>query len=129
MTTDKLAGVHPRLAGIVREILDEMAALGHPMGVTDGLRTTEQQRTLFAKGRTAPGPIVTQADGIYKRSNHQAKSDGFGHAVDCAFLMGGKFSWEDAHPWATYGKIAIGHGLTWGGMWQAFPDRPHIELP
>lgn len=127
--TDKLEGVHPKLRGVVLRILSVMSDLGHPMLVTDGVRTLEQQKALYAKGRTAPGPIVTNADGELKRSNHQAHADGLGHAVDCCFLVNGQPSWDGAHPWRLYGEIAKVLGCRWGGEFKTIVDRPHIELP
>jgi peptidoglycan L-alanyl-D-glutamate endopeptidase CwlK len=130
-TYKKLDGLHPELVEKVQRVLAAMAALGFPMMVTDGLRTTEQQQALFAKGRTAPGSIVTNADGVKAKSNHQMKADGFGHAVDCTFLdANGKPTWDGMKPWAAYGACAVAVGLTWGGNWKSkLVDRPHIELP
>lgn len=124
---ERLAGVHPVLVGRVVRLLAAMEAAGHPMCVTDGVRTTAQQVALYAKGRTAPGPIVTKADGIKTRSNHQAKPDGYGYAVDCAFVVDGKPSWDARHPWQTYGSVASSLGLEWGGTWR-FVDLPHVQL-
>lgn len=127
---EKLVGVHPRLARIVPRILTAMELLGHPMLVTAGVRTAEEQAALYAQGRTAPGSIVTNADGVVKKSNHQPKGDGYGHAVDCAFVDDhGTASWADSHPWRLYGEMAKALGCKWGGDWTTFTDRPHIELP
>lgn len=127
--TARLAGVHPTLVARLERVLEAMAALGHPMQVTDGLRTVQQQRRLYAKGRTAPGAIVTYADGELKKSNHQSKDDGLGHAVDCAFVVDGRPSWDVALPWQAYGACAEAVGLTWGGRWERLRDLPHVELP
>lgn len=125
----KLEGVHPELAQAGARILVAMGALGFPMLITDGVRTTAQQARLYAKGRTAPGPIVTYADGIKKTSNHQPKADGYGHALDLCFLVDGKPSWDSALPWKLYGEMAKSQGLRWGGDWKSpLIDRPHIEL-
>lgn len=105
-----------------------MEALGFPMIVTSTVRTTDQQQALYAKGRTTPGPIVTNADGVIKTSNHQAKADGWGHAVDCAFLINGTPSWDLRLPWATYGACGKALGLQWGGDWNSLVDLPHLEL-
>jgi peptidoglycan L-alanyl-D-glutamate endopeptidase CwlK len=103
-----------------------MKALGFPMKVIAGLRTTEQQQKLYAQGRTTPGNIVTNADGVKKKSNHQAKADGFGHAADLCFQGPDPFS--EKHPWNAYGACAKALGLVWGGDWKVLVDRPHIEL-
>jgi hypothetical protein len=108
-----------------------MAALGFPMMPTDGVRTAEAQAALYAQGRTKPGHIVTNCDGVTTKSNHQVKDDGVGHAVDCAFLdANGQPSWEDHFPWSAYGEAAKAVGLIWGIHLNATTiDRPHVELP
>jgi peptidoglycan L-alanyl-D-glutamate endopeptidase CwlK len=130
----RLEGVHPDLAKKIQQILEAMASLGHPMMVTDGVRTTTAQQALYAQGRTKPGKIVTYADGVVKKSNHQAKSDGFGHAVDCCFAVDvdgdgpDDPSWDVTHPWRLYGEMAVTLGLEWGGNWAKLVDKPHVEL-
>ncbi len=119
----KLDGVKPELAAKVQAIIAAMGELGFVMIVTDGLRTTTEQQALYAQGRTEPGAIVTHANGVQTRSNHQS-----GLAVDCCFVVDGKASWDDAMPWALYGAMATALGLVWGGSWK-HPDRPHVEWP
>jgi peptidoglycan L-alanyl-D-glutamate endopeptidase CwlK len=126
--TGKLVGVSPELVAHVGRVLDAMTALGFPMMVTDGVRSTERQRALYAQGRTAPGAIVTYADGITNKSNHQPHDDGVGHAVDCCFVVAGQPSWDARLPWKAYGAAAEALGLRWGGDWQRLHDLPHIEL-
>ena len=120
----KLVGVDPRLPDLVAKIFTAMAALGFWMEVTDGLRTTAQQQALYAQGRTTPGPIVTNADGVTTLSNHQG-----GLAVDCCFLVNGAPSWDARLPWKAYGACAEALGLKWGGDWTSLVDLPHLELP
>ena len=126
--TEKLEGCHPLLIAKVLLVLRAMGELGFTMMVSDGLRTLERQRTLYAQGRTVPGPIVTNADGVEKQSNHQKKIDGFGHAVDCCFVVNGKPSWDAHLPWKAYGACAEALGLKWGGDWASLHDLPHVEL-
>jgi peptidoglycan L-alanyl-D-glutamate endopeptidase CwlK len=122
---EKLGGVAPEVVEKVRIILEIMARLGHPMVVTDGLRTIQQQQDLYAQGRTRPGKIVTQCDGVVNKSNHQS-----GRAVDCTFLLDGRPHWPEKAPWRLYGEIAKALGFAWGGDWPSRKiDRPHIELP
>lgn len=128
----RLDTVHPDLRVKVVQVLAAMWALGFQMTVTDALRTKEEQQRLYAKGRNGnPGPIVTNADGVTRKSNHQAKDDGYGHAVDCAFLDATlQPSWDEHWPWGTYGLCAQTVGLVWGGAWSGgLGDRPHVELP
>jgi peptidoglycan L-alanyl-D-glutamate endopeptidase CwlK len=122
-----LARVHPELAQRARRVLSAMAVLGFPMTITDGNRTVDEQRALYAKGRTAPGAIVTNADGVRSKSNHQD-----GRAIDCAFIgADGNPHWRDDAPWRAYGECAKALGLKWGGDFKSLKggDRPHIELP
>lgn len=122
-----LTGVHPELVRRVDMVLAAMSALGHPMRVVQGLRTTAQQQALYGQGRNGdPRPVVTKADGVLHRSNHQVHADGLGHAVDCAFATGEPFA--ESHPWSCYGACVQAVGLSWGGSWPT-PDRPHAELP
>ncbi len=132
---DRLKGVHPRLGEQVQTLLIAMEVLGFPMMITDGVRTVEQQQALFALGRTKPGKIVTYADGVKNKSNHQPKADGLGRAVDCCFLVDldhdGQTddpTWDLKRPWNLYGEMAIALGLEWGGRWLSIKDLPHIEL-
>jgi peptidoglycan L-alanyl-D-glutamate endopeptidase CwlK len=126
----RLKGVHPTLVEKVWRLIAALDALGFPIFVTSGVRTTEQQQALYAKGRTVPGKVVTNADGVIKKSNHQAKDDGFGHAVDCAFMPSdvSREPFSDLHPWTAYGACAAALGLSWGGAWKSINDQPHVEL-
>ncbi len=76
-----------------------------------------------------PGHIVTNCDGVLKRSNHQPHDDGFGHAVDCCFVLNGVPSWDTSLPWMLYGGMAQQQGLVWGGTFKTLVDLPHVELP
>lgn len=141
--TARLATVHPDLRAKVLRILAAMDHLGFPMCVTAGVRTAEEQRALYQKGRERQadgtwkvvGKTVTNADGYATKSNHQAKADGFGHAVDCVFMVDGPDrdgeldtpSWDDSHPWMLYAQMAEALGLVAGGRWK-MRDWPHVEL-
>jgi peptidoglycan L-alanyl-D-glutamate endopeptidase CwlK len=122
-----MAALHPALADKAAKVLAAMAALGFPMRICAAVRTAAEQAALYAQGRTAPGAVVTNADGYVKLSNHQPKADGYGHAVDCCFTAGPPFG--DQQPWAAYGACGKALGLIWGGDWPSLRDRPHLELP
>jgi len=138
MSTNKEVGLHPLFDLALRTVLQEMAGAGHPMVITDGVRTVEQQQGAWRKGRDAAGNvidarrIVTHCDGIRVKSNHQIQDDGFGHAADCTFLdpVMQQPRWLDSDPWHLYMDCARRHGLVCGGDWPApKTDKPHVELP
>lgn len=118
-----LTGVNPSLVERVGRVLKALEAFGTPMVITDGRRSLAQQQALYAQGRTAPGHIVTNADGIVHPSAHQ-----LGRAVDCCFLVDGQPSWDARLPWKCYGALVEAAGLRWGGSFQNLHDLPHAEL-
>ena len=115
-------GLEPELQPIARQFLANARAAGHRIILTQGRRTIAEQNALFAKGRTVDGPKVTNAKGGDSPHN-------YGLAIDFCFLDAkGKASWADSQPWAAVGAIGKALGLTWGGDWKKFVDRPHLEL-
>lgn len=103
-------------------------------------RTTEEQQAEWAKGRTAPGKIVTKIDGVHQKSAHQwqASHGEYGvHAIDLGVFTGwegdAKYldNIEDPKVLALYnyiGNVAHRYGLAWGGdLWKSFTDRPHVQ--
>jgi peptidoglycan L-alanyl-D-glutamate endopeptidase CwlK len=127
---DPFTGVHPTAIMRVKLVHTGMGAIGHPMRATDGLRTLLRQQELWAQGRTTPGKIVTFCDGLLKPSNHQAKADGLGHAVDSCFLGPDPYLEHTAGAariWAAYGALVEAVGLGWGGRFHSI-DQPHAEL-
>lgn len=126
-----LTGIHPDLVKVMKEAIKETPI---DFTITDGLRSTKEQQALYAKGRTAPGGIVTMADGIKNKSNHQMKSDGFGWAVDLYPYKNGKIDFNDVHSLeviAAHIKATakcLGVKISWGGDWKGAWDKPHYEL-
>ena len=136
---DKMKKVHPRLVEVMKA-----AIVNSPFDfrITAGARTAEEQFALYQKGRTLPGPKVTNCDGKNFKSNHQIKSDGYGHAVDvfpCGVIENGvyrKFTSEEGYDDKKLKSIA-NHILAiaksknvnveWGGNWKMH-DTPHFEL-
>ena len=91
--------------------------------ITEGFRTKEYQDSLYAKGRTKPGSIVTNAKGSDYASQHQ-----WGIAFDVAINDSKKL--YDVNLLCRVGAIAKGRkiGLGWGGDWTSPVDRPHFYL-
>jgi len=143
----KLRGVHPDLIRVVQRCA-ENAALPFTFGVSEGLRTLQQQKLDVAAGKSQT-----------MNSRHLD-----GHAVDLVVLVHGQITWS----WPPYYVLADAMRqasvdtripLVWGGVWNremadytkpaaaesaqyvsdwhaahpdgksAFTDGPHFELP
>ena len=133
---DKMSKVHPKLVEVMKEAIKNSP---FDFRITDGARTAEEQFALYQKGRTKPGPKVTNCDGYKAKSNHQIKSDGYGHAVDIFPLENGvyrKFTSEEGYDDKKL-KIISEHilevaksknvNIEWGGNWKMH-DTPHFEI-
>src|SRR5574343_1273454 len=103
----RLGGLVPALRRRVVALMDAMHAAGHPVRMTAGYRTTQEQQALWAKGRTVPGLVVTWCDGLVRRSRHQD-----GRAADFVFRTETGISWHG--PWERLGETAESLGLIWG---------------
>jgi len=82
-------------------------------------RSFDEQAKLYAKGRTEPGTIVTNAKPGYSYHN-------YGLAFDVVFKKDGNWSWSEEHDWAALGRLGKELGFHWGGDWGW--DKPHFEL-
>lgn len=111
---ERLQRVHPDLVKVVMLAIELTEV---DFGVTEGVRTIERQRELFAKGASKT-----------MNSRHLT-----GHAVDLVAYVGSEMRWD----WPLYHKIAdamkraansLGVPIVWGGDWKSFKDGPHFEL-
>lgn len=126
---DNLKGVHPDLVKLMTEAIKDSPV---DFTITEGVRTAERQQMLFKQR-----PKVTNVDGIIKKSNHQVKSDGYGHAVDLYPFYNGSVQVQDKEVIPKLKLIAVhikavakclGISITWGGDFKSLHDPPHFEL-
>jgi peptidoglycan L-alanyl-D-glutamate endopeptidase CwlK len=134
-----LNGVHPFLVNVANDMAKN-AVIPFTFAISQGLRTTAQQRADVAAGKSTT-----------MRSRHLN-----GMAIDFVVLVNGQPSWS----WNTYYTLAdqmkaagdrLKVPLTWGGVWDKkmadytepaiteaaeyikrggrFQDGPHLELP
>lgn len=117
--------LYPRFFVRLQAVIDELAAAGKDYWLIEGFRTPERSDELYAQGRSAPGPIVTQARRYESAHNYGIAGDvvldGY---IDRAGLQP---DWRPAS-YDALGPVAAKHGLLWGGTW-VFKDRPHLQLP
>ncbi len=121
----KAHGIFLRLAAIGKTV-----AMQHGCNYVAiaGNRTWAEQDALYAKGRTAPGPKVTNAKG--GQSNHN-----FGIAADFGVFRAGKYLDSDEpktaemiHRATAAAAKAERLPIEWGGDWASFKDFPHFEI-
>jgi peptidoglycan L-alanyl-D-glutamate endopeptidase CwlK len=136
-SADRLATCHPDLVRLFGEVISLSDCT-----ILQGLRTDEEQAELYRQGRT-------RIDGVTARSKHQARPDGWSHAVDVAPYP---ISWRTGDPavrarWIDFARLVFEVAedleipIRWGGDWdqdwdrvsdptadQSFNDWPHWEI-
>lgn len=118
----RIEGIEPILIQILEEgIKDSPYDFGIPLD--GGLRTTERQKELYARGRTAPGYKITWTLNSYHMT---------GKAFDIYAYVNNKASWNMKYlePIARHlQKIALENGvkLDWGyDLWSK--DGAHFQI-
>lgn len=123
--------LHPELQAKIALLEKELGKENIKIGWAETLRTKAEQDNLYAKGRSKPGPKVTNAPGDTYRSMHQ-----WGIAADFYLIMdidGDGQTKDDAYNNAKktfnrVGQVAKKLGLEWGGDWKSIRDLPHLQL-
>ena len=115
---------HPELQQKAEKLVSACRGQGLLIGIGECYRTVAEQDALYAKGRTAPGSIVTNAKGSSYSSHHQ-----WGTAFDI-YRNDGKGAYNDSDGFfSKVGAIGVKTGLEWGGNWTSPVDKPHFQLP
>ena len=118
---DNLKEVHPLMVKLMHASITNAPI---DFVITEGVRSTERQKELFKQGKS-------KCDGIKKKSNHQKKADGYGHAVDLYPLP---IQYKNIKPYIVLSnhikKVAkqLNINIVWGGNFKTFVDMPHYEL-
>lgn len=115
-----LAGVHPDLVRVVERAIKITPI---DFGVTEGVRTIEQQKQYVADGKSTT-----------MNSMHLPQDDGYSWAVDLYCRdNAGNVTWK--HEWfrlvvQSMMTAAIDEGvqIKAGALWRTFQDSPHFEL-
>lgn len=92
-------------------------------------RNVEEQQILYAQGRTTAGKIVTNIDGINKKSKHNYLPS---KAID-VYVLDLKTREADWYSINLYREFAVymkeqNPTLIWGGDWTSIKDYPHFEI-
>lgn len=138
ISIDRANLLHPSVRAECIACIDKAEAQFPPniaIRIVQGLRTIDEQNALYAKGRTKPGKIVTNARG--GKSYHN-----YGLAVDFSIMYdkdgNGSFevlSWDTAKDgdddglkdWLEVVKVFEEAGWFWGGRFSKLKDAPHLQ--
>lgn len=133
LTLAKIELLHPNVQKEARKIYDECCAAltgKYTLRFTHTLRTFREQAALYAKGRTAPGPKVTNAKPGYSYHN-------YGLAIDIVLIAKDfkTVSWnilkdydnDGISDWMECVHIFKAYNWTWGGDFKSLKDYPHFE--
>lgn len=129
--------LHPKIRAEVIQLIDkaEEQMPGVAIRIVQGLRTFQEQHELYAKGRTKPGPRVTNSKGGQSYHN-------YGLAIDFALMYdrdnNGTYevlSWDivkdfdrdGESDWMEVVDIFEQAGYVWGGRFTSIKDNPHLE--
>jgi len=148
----KIEVLHPQLQQLARTYLQRCEEAGLKVRITQTIRSQEYQDHLYMKGRNPDKVMINMDTGFIKRPPGKVADD---PAVDGTYHGGATVSGApypmSPHCWGTAfdmcrndgqgafndkggwfsgpGKIGAAiPGLTWGGNWTSYPDRPHYEL-
>lgn len=119
----RLELLHPKLREeairLYREAVRITPVGVHPF-IVQTLRTFEESDALYQKGRTRPGPKVTNAKAGQSYHN-------YGLALDFCNQINGKLVWTVDKNWMKVVDLFKSAGWEWGGDWKSLKDYPHLE--
>ena len=118
-SSNNLSSLNPHVALLARRFLRLAKENNLDVRITAAFRSWSEEDRLFAQGRWAPGPIVTNARGGDSYHN-------WGLAFDAAPFEGGQIS-SDQQKFIQMGHLGQQVGLQWGGTFKAIVDYPHFQ--
>lgn len=121
----QVSALHPRVQDMCADFLSRCADAGIDILITSTYRDAESQAALYAQGRTAPGPRVTNARPGESWHNWRV-------AFDVVPLRNGKPVWgtsgADGVLWQQVGQLGEAVGLEWAGRWKTFKELAHFQF-
>lgn len=110
--------LHPVVRTQLECMLDKQRKGGWKPLVQETRRSQPLQARYYAKGRTAPGPRVTNVKSVANGFH------GFGMGADVISATKG---WNDPKFFYWQAQHAETCGLMAGYFWKKFPDAPHVQ--
>jgi len=109
-TTQRINECHPMIRNFLFAVISYLEKeKGIKLRVTDWIRSFQEQDDLYAKGRTVPGRIITNARAGESWHNYAL-------AVDTVEIRDGKVMYENER-WIEIAQPFEDLGFIWGGRW------------
>jgi len=147
-----LADLLPDARAAAELALADLKAREIPHFISSTLRTTAEQRALYAQGRETLAAVnilrsgagmapISEAENRYTVTNCNGTSVALGgtgrsphqlgRAIDVVPLGPAGPEWPAASDlrWEDIAHSFEREGFEWGGRWTDFPDRPHYQFP
>jgi peptidoglycan L-alanyl-D-glutamate endopeptidase CwlK len=132
MILNKISIERLKLCAPNLQVLAHKAIINAPyrFSITCGHRSIEDQKKLFAQGRTTPGAIVTNADGVNNLSPHNYEPS---KAFDFYVIVNGSITWDKKYyieMGEYFKKVAkeMEIAIEYGGDWPNLRDYPHVQI-
>ena len=127
MASRALDDLAPLVRALALAFLAECQRQGLHVLIYCTLRSDAEQADLYARGRTAPGAIVTNARP--GQSLHNPQRDGHAWAFDAVPMLAGKPLWADEGALMLMGAAGEQAGLEWAGRWRGkLRERVHFQI-
>lgn len=134
-----LSKLYPPFRAKIEALAQALEARKDLYWAVSGLRSFDEQREVYAQGRTKPcsqcaaNGITAVCKHIISKAMPGSSPHNYGIAVDFCHdasidKPGLQPDW-DAKNYKVLGEETIKVGLESGYFWQKFPDAPHIQLP
>jgi peptidoglycan L-alanyl-D-glutamate endopeptidase CwlK len=96
MASRKIEDLHPELIPLWKQFLSDCKDAGITPLITCTYRSNAEQDSIYAQGRTKPGPIVTRAKGGQSDHNYTINGSPKSKAFDIVPLVNGKCVWNES---------------------------------
>lgn len=133
MSNRNPSDLHPDLQPIFVKFMAECKVQELDVLCTCTWRSSAEQESLYAQGRTTSGKIVTFARAGQSAHNYTIKGRPAAKAFDIVPMRNGKCVWgtvgDDGVLWKRIGAIGVALGLNWyGSKGSKFKEMPHFQL-
>lgn len=126
--------LHPKIRESVSSFVNDLNHQGIKYRIYSGLRTFDEQATLYGKGRTEQELIAVGIDPKYSKPSEAKVTNAkpgssyhnYGLAIDGVEIKDGKAIWNNPNE-SKIVEAAKKYNLYWGGNFTTLKDKPHFE--